>query len=43
MDKDKRLVEASRWEGLAVGGGLGLVLMGGATLNKYLIQFSLDV
>ena len=39
MDKDKRLLEASRWERLTVG-NLGLVLMGGAMLSKSLIQLS---
>ena len=41
MEKDKRLMEASRWERLN-GGRLGLVLMGGAKLSKSLIQFSVD-
>ena len=41
MDKDKRLLEASRWERLTVG-NLGLVLMGGAMLSKSLIQLSVD-
>ena len=41
MDKDKRLLEASRWERLTVG-NLGLVLMGGAMLSKSLIQFPVD-
>ena len=41
MDKDKRLVEASWWEGLTVGES-GLALMGGAMLSKSLIQFSVD-
>ena len=41
MDKDKRLVEASRWDGL-MWGNLGLVLMGETMLSKSLIQFSVD-
>ena len=41
MDKDKRLVEASWYEGLAWG-NLGLVLMGGGILSKSLFQFSVD-
>ena len=39
MDEDKRLVETSWWEELAVG-KLGLALVGGAMLSKSLIQFS---
>ena len=41
MDEDKRLVEASWWEGLAVG-KLGLAVVGKAMLSKFLIQFSTD-
>ena len=41
MDKNKRLVEASRWDGL-MWGNLGLVLMGETMLSKSLIQFSVD-
>ena len=40
MEKDKRLMEASWWERLR--GKLGLVLMGGAMLNKSLIQSSVE-
>ena len=39
MEKDKRLLKASWWHRLGI---LGLVLMGGAMLNKSLIQFSVD-
>ena len=43
MDKAKRLVEASWWEGLAVGeSGSCSDVGGGAMLSKYLIQFSVD-
>ena len=42
MDKDKRLVEASWWEGLAEGESVSCYMMGGAMLNKSLIQFSVD-
>ena len=38
MDEDKRFVEASWWEGLALA-ELGLVLVGKAMLSKSLIQF----
>ena len=38
---EKRLMEASWWEGLTEG-KLGLVLMGGAMLSKSLILFSID-
>ena len=38
MDEDKRFVEASWWEGLALG-ELGLILVGKAMLRKSLIQF----
>ena len=41
MEKDNRLMEASRWERLT-GGKLGLLLMGGVMLNKSLIQFSFE-
>ena len=41
MDEDKRLVEGSWWEGLAVG-KLGLAMVGGAMLSKSLIHFSAD-
>ena len=41
MEKDKRLMEVSRWERLTVG-KTGLVLIGGAMLSKSLIQFSVD-
>ena len=41
MVKDKRLLEASWWEELAMG-NLGLVLMGGDMLSKSLTQFSVD-
>jgi len=34
MDKYKRLVEASRWEGLAEKGKLRLALVGEALLTK---------
>ena len=40
MDKDKKLMEASCWE--RPWGKMGLILMGGAILNKCLIQFSVD-
>ena len=40
IEKDKRLMEPSWWERLR--GNLGLVLMGGAMLNKSIIQFSVD-
>ena len=40
MEKDKKLMEACRWERLR--GNLGLVLMGRAMLSKSLIQFSVD-
>ena len=40
MEKDNRLMEASWWERLK--GKLGFVLMGGAMLNKTLIQFYVD-
>ena len=40
MDKYKRLVEASWWERLAVE-NLEFSLMGGAVLNKSLVQFSI--
>ena len=38
MEKDKRLMDASRWERLTE----DLVLMCGATLSQYFIQFSVD-
>ena len=41
MDKNKRLMEASWWERLTVG-GTGSVLTGRAFLSKSLIQFSVD-
>ena len=41
MDKNKRLVEASWWESLAVGES-GFVLMGRARLSKSLLQFSVN-
>ena len=41
MGKDKRLLEASWWDGL-MWGNLGLVLMGETMLSKSLIQFSVD-
>ena len=41
MEKDKRLMEASSGRDW-LRGKLGLVLMGGAMLNKSLIQFSVD-
>ena len=41
MEKDNRLMEASQWERLT-GGKLGLLLLGGAMLNKSLIQFSFE-
>ena len=41
IDEDKRLVEASWWDGLAVG-KTGLVLVGKAMFSKYLTQFSAD-
>ena len=40
-DKDKRLMDASWWKRLTLG-KLGFVLVGGAMLNKSLIQFSVD-
>ena len=40
-DNDKRFMEASWWERLTVG-ETGSCLMGGATLSKSLIQFSVD-
>ena len=40
MEKDERPMEASWWERLRR--KLGLVLMGGAMLSKYLIQFSAE-
>ena len=47
MEKDKRLTKDSWWERLTGMGGrwwwkLGLVLVGGATLSKSLIQFSVQ-
>ena len=41
MEKDKRLMETSWWE-RQMRGKLGLILMGGAILNKSLIQFSVE-
>ena len=41
LDEDKRLLEASCWEGLAVG-QLGLALVSKAILSKSSIQFSAD-
>ena len=41
MDKDKRLMEAFWW-GRLTWGETGSCLMGGAMLNKSLIQFSVD-
>ena len=41
MDKDKRFMEAS-WLQRLTQGKLGLVLMGGAMLSKFLIQLSVD-
>ena len=39
MEKAKKFMEASLWERLTKG-ETGLVLMGGATFSKSLIQFS---
>ena len=41
MEKDKQIMEASRWERLTEGES-GLVLMGGAMLSKSLIHFSVE-
>ena len=41
MDEDKRLVEASGWEGLAMG-KTGSCLGGKAMVSKSLVQFSVD-
>ena len=41
MDMDKRLVKASKWEGLAVGES-GSFSGGKNMLSKTLIQFSVD-
>ena len=41
MGKDKRLVEASCWEGLAVAES-GSCSEGQGMLSKYLIQFSVN-
>ena len=41
MDEDKRLMEASWWEGLAVG-KTGFSLLGKAILSLSLIQFPAD-
>ena len=41
MEKDKRLMEASLWEGLTEG-ETGSCSMGGAMLSKSLILFSVD-
>ena len=41
MDNDKRLVEASWWERLAMG-NLSLILMGGVMFSKSLIQVYVD-